>query len=784
MIPQKETLSDHEKEEEDDEDEKDPLDVLAEMGFSLTRSSEALLQSEGNLQGAIEFLTVVSTTGSVASAETSDAVAGGRKIRGKRSNKKKEKRQQQSLPPTNHHQQQGEGDSDNETEETTAFSTATATSSTTTTNTNTAAAATNSPKKFTNNNMSFKEQRKSELRFKKALRDQKKTCRVCGGNHPRKECPGISDDGRGHSRFSDKTTRAKENKERKHAQEQHAKDQQFLEQGKWTSRVPYRDGFANLISCYNTHCSSRGVDKHKDTTNQQELSLLNWILQWSKLEVSFGISSVSSLNPDQRKKELKTWTGSKLRATAQDIVGEEVIQRALKQPDPRSEMIHVILTHEYDDRHQEESESKRPLTQEWPGYGGCILPLGILDDNQNELLQQLTITLKDSATTSTQYSGCHFLLSISPSDITKWMVVESFGASNYGSQNSNASDAAAAAAYAAKPIDIEFLTKVTVEFQKTQAEMKKTAEKTLTAKNKKSRSAAQAEVARLRKVLESQRARILQHEEMLDSGGSPADSAHVDPRVSEKLDFAIDKYKDHPLVVGVCCGLDYDTPAARHSRYGPAIRQAQRDACTLVVQAAVKANLPIVVECNELEHSDDNDGPQSSSDAERSSKDPGSLHSDYNDGPQSSSDAERSSKDPASLDLIRILAQHAPHDAKILVRNGSLTTATKPGLSALLQTWPNFHIGLSAKVAYAKCPKELLDVVFDLPLSRMVLTSEAPSCLPPNLSGSVHRVDSCLPPHAACIADAVAKIKDSDIATREDVLNASTQNIMTLFAIQ
>jgi len=92
MIPQKETLSDHEKEEDDDEDEKDPLDVLAEMGFSLTRSSEALLQSEGNLQGAIEFLTVVSTTGSVASAETSDAVAGGRKIRGKRSNKKKEKR--------------------------------------------------------------------------------------------------------------------------------------------------------------------------------------------------------------------------------------------------------------------------------------------------------------------------------------------------------------------------------------------------------------------------------------------------------------------------------------------------------------------------------------------------------------------------------------------------------------------------------------------------------------------------------------------------------------------
>jgi hypothetical protein len=37
----------------------------------------------------------------------------------------------------------------------------------------------------------FKARRQAEIAAKKAKRDSRQSCRVCGGPHPRKECPGI-----------------------------------------------------------------------------------------------------------------------------------------------------------------------------------------------------------------------------------------------------------------------------------------------------------------------------------------------------------------------------------------------------------------------------------------------------------------------------------------------------------------------------------------------------------------------------------------------------------------
>jgi len=54
-----------------------------------------------------------------------------------------------------------------------------------------------------NKKKGFKEQRKQELQFQKALRDQRCVCRICGGPHERKVCPGIVNDGHGHSRHQD-----------------------------------------------------------------------------------------------------------------------------------------------------------------------------------------------------------------------------------------------------------------------------------------------------------------------------------------------------------------------------------------------------------------------------------------------------------------------------------------------------------------------------------------------------------------------------------------------------
>jgi Tat protein secretion system quality control protein TatD with DNase activity len=118
----------------------------------------------------------------------------------------------------------------------------------------------------------------------------------------------------------------------------------------------------------------------------------------------------------------------------------------------------------------------------------------------------------------------------------------------------------------------------------------------------------------------------------------------------------------------------------------------------------------------------------------------------------------------------------------MVFRNGSLTMAPKPGIAALLQTWPYLYVGLSAKLAFSKCPQSLLNATFDLPMDKILLTSEAPLCLPPALCGSPHLVESCLPHHVACVAETVAVIKKG-LTRREAVLEASANNVCRAFGL-
>ena len=42
----------------------------------------------------------------------------------------------------------------------------------------------------------------------------------------------------------------------------------------------------------------------------------------------------------------------------------------------------------------------------------------------------------------------------------------------------------------------------------------------------------------------------------------------------------------------------------------------------------------------------------------------------------------------------------------------------------------SMRTGLSSSLTYSKCPKQLLDVAYDIPLDRLILTSESPNALP------------------------------------------------------
>eukprot|EP01043_Picozoa_sp_COSAG02_P044008 COSAG02_NODE_3884_length_6087_cov_11.216600_3_plen_367_part_00 len=98
--------------------------------------------------------------------------------------------------------------------------------------------------------LSFKEKRQADVEARKAKRDARQVCRVCGGPHPRKECPGVMDGGRGQSRWHDQAARKKDGKQRR-KQEAKEDDTSALHSiGLWTAGTLYYDAFADLHAVF------------------------------------------------------------------------------------------------------------------------------------------------------------------------------------------------------------------------------------------------------------------------------------------------------------------------------------------------------------------------------------------------------------------------------------------------------------------------------------------------------------------------------------------------------
>lgn len=98
--------------------------------------------------------------------------------------------------------------------------------------------------------LTFREKRLAEIEARKAKRDARQVCRVCGGPHPRKECPGVMDGGRGQSRWHDQAARKKDGKERRKQEAKEEDSSALLSVGLWTADAPYYDGFADLHAVF------------------------------------------------------------------------------------------------------------------------------------------------------------------------------------------------------------------------------------------------------------------------------------------------------------------------------------------------------------------------------------------------------------------------------------------------------------------------------------------------------------------------------------------------------
>lgn len=97
-----------------------------------------------------------------------------------------------------------------------------------------------------NKNMSFKEKREAAVAARKLARDSKQTCKVCGGPHPRRECPGIIDGGKGQSRHRGATKQF--NKVRREYHRKERPGDSAL--GEWTDQTPYLDGLSDLTGLH------------------------------------------------------------------------------------------------------------------------------------------------------------------------------------------------------------------------------------------------------------------------------------------------------------------------------------------------------------------------------------------------------------------------------------------------------------------------------------------------------------------------------------------------------
>jgi Tat protein secretion system quality control protein TatD with DNase activity/rubrerythrin len=650
----------------------EPLDQLARHGFDGAAAMEALLQCQGNVDAALARLTKLQAT---AAAEGATVTATTTSSKAKRNKKKKRKGQQP--PPSGQMSADASGD---------------ATVNRHDDNCNRNSNNPTQPK-------TFKEQQKEKQRFQKALRNAKKTCRVCGGPHARAQCPGIADDGRGHSTHSNPQSKKKHTALRKDFASRQVEDTNVLQTGLWTASIPYYDGYGDLTALWAAQ------------NNKEDRPLLACLLHWATRQVSLGDDPVLVPTPAQRKEDLKTWTGTHLRNKAAEVVAPDAVAAALSHGNPRQALIQLILVHE-----TSPVVPDRSLNNEWPGYRGCVAPLSVLPNAAPSLAQVL-----EGCSPGT--NGIHFVATLSPTEVARWMVVDS-GVDGVDPL----------------PLDLVYLAQNMADLQQTEQASQQAKARLVASSDRQGRASAQAEVGRLRKMLAGQAARQVDTEELVQG----ALAGRLDPTVIASLAAAVTGYQENDRMVGIGCGLNYDTAAALDPRFGSVVREAQKEACRASVQAAVEAKLPLVLECC-----------------------------------NATTDPAEASLALATSDLVHILAESAPLAMKILLRSGSLTVAEQPGLAKLMETWPNLYVGLSSDIAYSKVSRSLLDVVFDLPLERMILTSEAPTRLHPSLADS-HLVQTSLPPHAACIAETVATIKTR--ITKEEVLQTCSTNLQSLFS--
>ena len=590
---------------------------------------------------------------------------------------------------------------------------------------------------------SFQEQRKAELGARKAKRDGRQVCRVCGGAHPRRECPGVVDDGRGQARWNDKTAQKRDRKGRRERERAAGSVERLLRSGLWTKDVPYYDGLADICASPFWKIEKNAGDPADDDPLGYS-SLVRWIDEWARLEAELGGSPAALPMPDQVKRELKNERVKVLREKALSAAQDKSqVESAMESGNPKSELIKLIMSGT-----EQDLPSRRLSHEEWPGYRGCIAPFSVLDSGAMESLKHLQKIEGEGAL------GLKVLLAITPAQISKWVVA--------GSQ-----DDEVPADKEKIPIDVAAMIQSLSDMEQAEAELK-LARQQLIASKKKARAHAEAKVMRLQELLASR-----QENTALLESNKTLESMELSPVVGEMLDEAVSsimtgaalKHDQNRLVVGISCGLDYRTPETLHPTAGTAVRKSQRKACEHAVKVAVKANLPIVLECH-------NSPPQKPFDGVEEQ-----ISANLNAKPMRST---------AVSDLIKILVESAPSDTTILLRCGSLTTSEEPGLLKILEVWPKLFVGFSSSLSYSKCPKELLDAAFDVPLEKIILTSEAPNSLPPELNSSKVK-QLCVPPHVACVAEQIASIKKgSDGGTetsREKVLQVSTSNLCKAFGL-
>lgn len=255
-----------------------------------------------------------------------------------------------------------------------------------------------------------------------------------------------------------------------------------------------------------------------------------------------------------------------------------------------------------------------------------------------------------------------------------------------------------------EPIDMTVVVReaeqAEVEIKRTETLLAAAKQDVIAAQQKGNRAAATAAVERLSRLLATQRARAASTAAGSEEWLATASSARLSNAVSAKLNEAIAQipgitvascasvfHQEDKRIVGVSCGLDYRTPEAVHPSAGPAVREAQRAACLLAINAAVDAELPLVLECHDAPSPELNMRPV---DVKSSV-----MNSDPDLEPEPESESQPTTKliESASKDLVKLLAQAAPPSTTLILRCGSLTTASKPGLPKLMQVWPKLFVG-------------------------------------------------------------------------------------------